>query len=573
MAQSRRKVEIQLIPTGVPNLDVVLGGGIPAYSINVIAGAPGAGKSTLAQQIIFHNATAERRALHFAVLSEPLLKMVRYQQQFDFFDPDMLNTAVFLFDIGSIAVEKGLRSILETIRSKIAEVRPSFLVIDSIKALQEISSRDGRYTSRAFLHDLSTLLAGAECTSFLVGEYAYEEMLSLPEFSGTDGILWLAQDTSQNSVVRRLQVMKCRGQAPLSGRHSFRISSSGLEVFPRALPIPERSARARLPEGRAAFGISGLDQMMSSGIPVGETCLVAGSSGTGKTLLSLHFVVEGARLGQPSVMVTFEEHPLEHERKAKGFGWDLRALEDRGLLRMIYLRPIDISVDEVLHKVHEATRELKAKRVVLNSISGFELSLSPFDEGYFRESLYRLLATLTGEQVTTLLTTEVPDLLSGTVRVAPEGVSFLADNLLLLRYVEIESQLRKAVMVVKMRTSPHDKELRQYQITSKGIIVEQAFTEYAGILSGLPTLRTVIGPQPFTTGLTEQEEALMHVLLALPDSGIEQLADGMGLEKEETLGILDKLVDTGYAFRSVKDGKTTYRVALISGVTSTRRRR
>ena len=274
--------------------------------------------------------------------------------------------------------------------------------------------------------------------------------------------------------------------------------------------------------------------------------------------------MEGARQGQPGVMLTFEEHPREHERKAAGFGWDLRALERRKLLKMIYLRPIDLSVDEVLYELHESARELGAKRVVVNSISGFQVSISSADQEDFREALYRMLAVLTGEKITTLLTTEVPAIMGPDVRISPEGISFLSDNVILLRYAEIESQLRKALMVVKMRTSDHDKELRQYRITDKGMSVEKPFSEYSGILSGIPTLRTVVGTQPFTTGLMEQEEALMHALLALGDSTAQQLAEGMGMKADEVQKMLDKLVETGYVFKSTRAGRATYRVALVA---------
>lgn len=571
MAQRRSKVLIRQIPSGVPNLDFVLGGGIPAYSINLVAGPPGSGKTTLVQQILFHNATPDRKALHLSALSEPLLKMLRYQQQFDFFDPGKIPSAISFFDIGRVAREEGLKRTLEVIQQQVEKVSPSFLVIDSFKALEELSGRDADYNIRAFIHDLGVYLAGWEITTFLVGEYSQQDIMTAPEFSVADGILWMSQEVRMNSVTRKLQVVKCRGQEPIPGLHTFRITREGILLFPRSVPLPGREAGVA--EGRAGFGIVGLDEMTRGGIPVGQTCIVAGSSGTGKTLMSLHFIVEGTRVGQPGIMVTFEESPREHERKAAGFGWDLPALERQGLLKMIYLRPTDLSVDEVLYQVHQTARAMAAKRVVINSISGFELSLAPSDQEDFREALYRLLATLSGEGVTTLLTTEVPDLLGTEVRISPHGISFLADNVILLRYAEIESQLQKALMVVKMRTSDHAKELRRYEITDKGVRVEKPFTEYSGILSGIPTLRTMMGPQPFTTGLSEQEEALMHVLLAIPDSTLEQLAEGIGLKAGEVQQMLDKLVATGYVFKATRAGKATYRVALIAPVAPPRRPR
>ena len=564
MTKRRDKIEIQQVPAGIPNLDVVLGGGIPAYSLNVVAGPPGSGKTTFVQQIIFHNSTPERKTLFFAALSEPVLKLLRYQQQFDFFDPSKVNSAVVFFDLGTVAREEGLRRTLEVIREQVSNIAPAFLVIDSFKAIEEFAQRDSAYSVRAFMHDLALYLAGWEITSFLVGEYTEDEMMSLPEFSVADGIIWLEQEHHRNSVVRKLQVVKFRGQEAVSGRHTFRISHEGILLFPRALPIPEREVQED-GAARASFGIPGLDEMMRGGIPAGETCLIAGSAGTGKTLLSLHFMVQGARSVEPGAMVTFEEHPREHEKKARGFGWDLKALEDQGLLKMIYLRPTDLSVDEVLYQVHRAVKDLGAKRVVFNSISGFEVAVDPLERADSREALFRLLATLTGEGVTTLLTTEIPDLM-GNNPISTRGISFLADNMIMLRFVEIESELRKAVTVVKMRTSDHTKELRQYSITGIGVVVEEPFTQYSGVLSGIPTLRTVMPSQPFVGGLSEQEEALMHVLLAMRDNTAQQLAAGMGLEVAEVERVLDKLVDTGYVFASTRGGMTTYRVTLTAPI-------
>jgi circadian clock protein KaiC len=238
----REKVHIRLLSTGIPSLDTVLGGGLPAYSVNLVAGPPGSGKTTLVQQIIFHNATPERKALVLAVLSEPLVKMLRYQQQFDFFDLDKVDSAVAFFDLGRVAREEGLKRTLEVIKEQMDRVQPSFLAIDSFKALEELSRRDPDHDARSFTHDLSTYLAGWQCTSFLVGEYYEQEVMGAPESSAADGIFWMSQEAQQNSVVRKLQVIKCRGQETAPGRHTFRISDSGILLFPRAMPIPERPA-------------------------------------------------------------------------------------------------------------------------------------------------------------------------------------------------------------------------------------------------------------------------------------------------------------------------------------------
>lgn len=555
-------VEIKLIPSGVPGLDAVLGGGIPAYSAIMVVGSPGAGKTTLAHQILFHNATPDAPALYFVALGEPTLKMLRYQQQFGFFDSSMVDGAIRYEDVGLLATREGLRRVLDLIQERVAALNPAFVVVDSFRGLKEIGEARGE-NIRAFAHELSSALAAWNATTLLLGEYTSAEAESLPEFSAADGILWLGRTRVGNAAARKLEVVKMRGQGPLPGLHTFRISKVGIEVFPRMLAIPDRGALP-LERERVRFGAKGLDDMLGGGIPRGETILIAGSAGTGKTLLALHFIAEGVARGEPCVMATFEEHPWEHERKALAFGWDLADWERRGLLRMVYLRPLDLSVDEVLVRIHEYARELKARRVVINSISGFEVGLSPTDETDFREVLFRLVTTLSGEGVTTAMTTEIPNVL-GELRISPQDISFLSDNVIVLRYVEIESQLRKAVMVVKMRTSNHAKELREYQIVAgSGVVVEKPFSEYSGVLSGIPTLRALVEPRAFTAGLTDQEESLMHVLLALREATSDQLAEGLGIEVRRVRAILDKLVDTGYVARSGPRSEPRYRVALVT---------
>lgn len=568
---TRIRVHIPLLKTGISNLDVVLGGGLPELSFTILAGSPGVGKTTLAHQMLFAIAEPERPGLYFSVLGEPIIKLLRYQQQFTFFQPERVGRDVIYIDLADELRTGGASHAFDVITSAVSKYAPSLVVIDSFRALIELaqqewevdSTRAGRPVrhTRDLIHDLALLMTSWETTTLVVEERDTFDVNDAPEYTVADGILWLSQETRLNDVTRKLQALKLRGAAPLPGRHAFRIDATGLQVFPRLSPIVYDALPK--PAGRSSFGVTELDQMMHGGIPSGQACLIAGNSGTGKTLLALHFLMAGAQAGEPGVLVTFEERPQEHIRKAANFGWDLPALEQQGLLGVLALRPVDLSVDEVLGQIQDMVTRLNARRVVINSVSGFELAVTPSEQVEFHEALYRLVANLTNAGITVVLTTEVRDLI-GNTHISTYGVSFITDNLLLLRYAEIDSALRKVLMVVKMRTSDHDKELREFRITDQGVSVEAPFTEYSGVLSGMPTQRIATGPQPYTSGLVTREASLTATLASAREASAAQLAAQLALPEADVQEMLDKLVDTGYVVMTMRSMTPIYRAALLT---------
>jgi len=491
------KVVIRKLPTGVPGLDAVLGGGLPEYSFNLIAGMPGSGKTTLAQQILFANATRERPGLYFTVLGEPPLKVLRYQQQFDFFDPAKLGGAdapLRFVHLGQVVLEQDLEAVLEAIVREVESASPAVVVVDSFRSIVHwvgASGGDGRRSDaelQGFVQRLALHLTGWQATTFLVGEYQEGEMRENPVFTVADGLLWLSQNVERNSTVRKLQVMKMRGQASEPGLHTFRITGQGLQVFPRSFGLVEKKARPR-PLRRISTGVPGLDEMLGGGLPAGDSALVAGPAGSGKSALCTQFIAEGVRNGEPGVIVVFEEHPAEYVSRAEGLDLAMGRMIDEGMLEVIYLRPLDLSVDETLHEVREAVARIGAQRVVIDSLSGFELALAPGFRADFRESLYRMVGALTGIGVTVLNTVELPGSFTD-LRFSPHEISFLTDDIILQRYVELDGQLQKVLLVVKTRRGNHSKEMRLYSVTSGGLVVGDALREYRGILSGFPTRRT-----------------------------------------------------------------------------------
>ncbi|HEX6558929.1 MAG TPA: ATPase domain-containing protein [Longimicrobiales bacterium] len=465
---TRPEILIRNLPTGVPGLDAVLGGGLPEYSLNVIAGGPGVGKTTLAQQIAFATATPERPALYFTVMGEPAIKLLRYQSQFSFFDAQRVGTHVRYVNLSEQAIKRDLDALQTRIQQEIEQATPSIIVVDSFRTvLGPVSPGPDSTGIDLFVQKLALQLTSWEVTSFLIGEYAAEEQ-RYPVFTVADGVFWLSQQTNRNSVVRRLQIMKCRGRAQMPGLHTVRITGDGLQVFPR---IPEQQ-KARRPHGtkRHTTGVPGLDDLMGGGIPVGDAVMIAGPAGSGKTTFATQFIAEGIRKNAPVVVAVFEEYPEEYLARARARSHELQGSAEQGELRLIYLRPLDLSVDEMLTEILEAVNAISAERVVIDSLSGFEIALAPAFREDFRESLYRLIGALTATGVTVFMTAETaPESLQGWV--STERISFITDDVIMQRVIESEGELHKVLAVLKMRGSAHSDELRAYEITENGAFV------------------------------------------------------------------------------------------------------
>jgi circadian clock protein KaiC len=537
---------LKLLDTGVPGLNQVLGGGVPALSFNLIAGSPGAGKTTLAMQILFANATAARPGLFITLLGETSLKMLRYQQLFEFFDPRRVGTDVIFLNLSEEALSGNAEAVLARITEEVNRLQPEVIVVDSFRSL--IRAQGPEFPAvdiESFVQRLAVHLTTWETTSFLIGEYPEAEFRD-PVFTVADGILWLTQEPNRNSVVRRLQVVKARGLATMPGLHTMRIASAGVQVFPRTPELPDKP-HARGGK-RLSSGIAGLDEMMGGGIPAGDSVVLAGPTGTGKTTLAMKFISAGLRNEEAAVIAIFEEHPDVYLERAKSLEVDLHQAIEKGKLRIIYLRPLDLSVDETLAEIRSAVEEIGATRVVIDSISGFEVALAPAFREDFRESLYRLIGALTGLGVTMFSTVEVVGKGPG-LPLTGYQISFLTDDIISLRYVEIEGQLRKALVVVKMRGSAHSREFRTYELTSSGVHLGESLRDYDAILSGMPTRQPRV-PAPAHPGLTEPEVLVLEVLIRSGPLTPVEIATHTGVAAENVEGFLDRLVELLYASRN-----------------------
>ena len=476
------KVTIQLLATGIPGFDDLLGGGVPEFSFNLLAGTPGSGKTTMAHQIMFSLANPDRRAIFFTVLGEPPLKMLRYQQQFPFFDIDKIGASVKFVNLAADLLDGNFDGVLDRIADEVRAFGPSLVFVDSFRSVVQSgrSTDAGAAGLQHFVQQLGMQMTSWLATTFLIGEYLAPEAESSPVFTVADGIIWLSQQVHRDALVRKIQVVKLRGHAQSLGVHSFRINDDGIQVFPRAMvqsPVPT-PVRYKLSE-RLSLGVPEIDAMMGGGLPAGYSLLVVGPSGSGKTVLATQFLEEGARIGEPGIIAAFEKSPNQLQSH------QLDVLVDSGSVGVINTRTLDLSLDEVLHDLTEMIVRMKAKRVVIDSLSGFEMALaSPFRED-FRESLYRLVASLTHMGVTVLMTAETEDRYTD-LRFSSYGNAFLADAILMQRYIELHGRLRRVLSVVKVRGSAHSDQLHFFDITDNGLQVRDTLENYEGILTGHP---------------------------------------------------------------------------------------
>jgi len=456
------------ISSGNGEADRVLGGGFPANSINILMGEPGTGKTLFAEQLLFANANGGRPVLYLTTLSEPLSKVVTYLQLFPFYDEGKLGTAVLYDDIGDLLARSGVSALVPRIREAILEFRPGIIVIDSFKAIHDLSLSVPEM--RRLISELAGLLSAYATTTFLVGEYREQDISSFPEFAVADGILEFARHKHSTRDERFLRVSKLRGSGYLEGLHGFRITPAGLEVYPR-LVSPSVPSGYSVAVERVPTGVPGLDRLLGDGLWRGSTSLLAGPTGSGKTTIGLQFALAGLAMGEPALYVNFQENPTQLARAIAALGGDVSELERQGL-HLLYASSVELQIDHLIVQMFAMIDRYGIQRVVLDAIG--DLSLASAYVHRTHDYLYALVQRFAVAGITALLLLEdiTHGPLAGGSPVASEfgRLSYMCDNLLLLEITRGE-RLSRRLSVYKTRGSVHDEGMHPVTITERGVRV------------------------------------------------------------------------------------------------------
>lgn len=451
------------LSSGHARLDEILHGGLPKNAITLVIGIPGSGKTILAQQFAFHNATGDGPALYLSTITEPFDKIVRYGQSLDFFDVSAVRKGLVIYeDLGRPLSTAGLEGVLDALGDHLKEIKPSLVVIDSFRALRAFARDEAAY--RQFLDSLTRQLTAAATTSIWIDEYGRFSAADAPEFAVADAIIALDIRQLNEREHRTLQVLKLRGSGFQSGQHAYRLSSKGFNVFPRLADAQDASAY-KLSDQRLKIGVPTLDHMLGDGLWPGASTLLVGPTGVGKTLIGLHFLFEGAKSGEPGILATFQENRMQLKRIVAGFGWDLDSKNMHVLSRSL----VDIYVDEWVYELLDLAEATKAKRIVIDSLP--DVMTAAGDPTRFREWMFSLVQRCNRQGISLVMTHEVAELYD--IRyVSEQGLSHLADNVIVLQYAKGTADVTRTLTVLKTRATQHDHAVRPYAITADGLVLD-----------------------------------------------------------------------------------------------------
>jgi circadian clock protein KaiC len=480
------------VETGVPGLDTILNGGLFKGGVYIVEGPPGSGKTILGNQVCFHRAARGDSTIYITLLAESHTRMIGHLRTMDFFRPDLIASAIYYISAFKVLEETGLDGLLRSVQEAVHARKAAFVVLDGLVSAEEFSPSARAF--KKFIHEIQTISGMTGCTVLLLSSTERAAGFR-PEHTMVDGLIELGDTVVGVQSLRHVVVRKMRGTRQLRGRHALEISSAGIKIRPRIEALlhgPDEDDPAPRRVAQANFGVIGLDAMLRGGLPGGSNTIVLGPSGSGKTMLGLQFLSAGVRDDQIGLYLGFYERPASLLAKGTRLGLGLEAARERGVLHLFWEPPIESGLDAVVERVLRAVVDHRVTRLCFDGLHGFRHHAEYPDRT--RAVFSALADELTRHGVTTLFTLESPDIVGSGIEVPIDGVSSLADNILLLRHVELRSQLYRLISILKVRDRAYDGSIREFQITDRGVVVADTFDSAEQILTGAAR----IVPEPET---------------------------------------------------------------------------
>lgn len=472
--------DLDRIATGVPGLDTILSGGLLRGGVYIVEGVPGAGKTILGNQICFHRALLGDSTIYLTLLAESHTRMISHLRGMTFFKPELISDSIYYISAFKVLEQEGIDGLVRSIRAAQEQRDASFLVLDGLVSAEEFAPTARDF--KKFIHEIQTISSMTGATVLLLSSTERADAYRA-EQTMVDGIFELSETVLGVRSLRSITVRKMRGTAQLRGKHAVEITNAGIRIRPRIETLLTRpELESELPRRAAApFGVPNLDEMLRGGLPGGSNTILLGPSGSGKTVLGLQFLVAGARQGEVGLYIGFYERPTAVTAKGERLGFDIAGLRQRGLLHLAWEAPIEGVLDEVVERVLEEVDARGAKRVCFDGLHGFRFHAEYSERT--RAVFAALADSLARRGVTSIFTLETSDLLGSRIEIPIDGVSAMADNILLLRHVELRAELSRLISIIKVRDNEYDARIRKLEISSRGITVSN-FESAVDILTG-----------------------------------------------------------------------------------------